>query len=107
MLYAELPEELVSRDRSGDLLLRPAAIRLLDHARAIAMNEPPMTPAYLVALREALHLTQEAFGRAVGVDKMTVSRWERGTRKPSAQSARRIAKLRDKRAASALVLTET
>lgn len=105
MLYAELPEEFVSRDRSGHLLLRPVAVKLLDRARAVALKSTTITPAYLVVLREALHLTQEQFGRAVGVDKMTVYRWERGTRKPSAKSARRIAKLRDRRIESALILT--
>jgi transcriptional regulator with XRE-family HTH domain len=32
----------------------------------------------------------------VGVDKMTVSRWERGGRRPSIANARRIAALRAK-----------
>jgi DNA-binding transcriptional regulator YiaG len=104
MLYAELPEEFVLRDRSGHLLLRPPAVRILDQARAVALKSSTITPAYLVVLRQALHLTQEQFGRAVGVDKMTVYRWERGTRKPSAKSARRIAKLRDRRVGSALLL---
>jgi DNA-binding transcriptional regulator YiaG len=97
-VFLELPEELVSRDRSGHLLLRPRAMKLLDHIRAVAMRDVKNpSPAYLATLRQTLDLTQEEFGKAVGVDKMTVSRWERGTRKPGVESARRIAALRNKR----------
>jgi DNA-binding transcriptional regulator YiaG len=96
-VYLELPEEYVSRDRSGHLLLRPPAVKILDQVRAIAMQQVERpTPAYLVTLRETLDMTQEEFGEAVGVDKMTVSRWERGSRRPSIANARRIAVLRAK-----------
>jgi DNA-binding transcriptional regulator YiaG len=94
-VYLELPTEYVSRDRSGDLLLRPPAVRYLDQIRAVAMQRiTHPTPAYLITLREALDLTQQEFGDAVGVDKMTVSRWERGDRRPGIESLRRIAALR-------------
>ena len=97
-VYLELPEGYVSRDRSGQLLLRPPAIRMLDQVRALAMQRVDRpTPAYLVTLREALDMTQQEFGEAVGVDKMTVSRWERGSRRPSVANAERIAALRAKR----------
>jgi DNA-binding transcriptional regulator YiaG len=97
-VYLELPEGYVSRDRGGQLLLRPPAIRMLDQVRALAMQRVDRpTPAYLVTLREALDMTQQEFGEAVGVDKMTVSRWERGSRRPSVANAERIAALRAKR----------
>lgn len=97
-VYLELPEAHISRDRSGHLLLRPPAVRILDQVRALAMQHVDRpTPAYLLTLRETLDMTQEEFGEAVGVDKMTVSRWERGGRRPSTANARRIAALRDER----------
>jgi DNA-binding transcriptional regulator YiaG len=96
-VYLELPEEYISRDRSGQLLLRPPAVRHLDQIRAVAMRKITRpTPAYLITLRQTLDLTQEEFGEAVGVDKMTVSRWERGDRKPGVESLRRIEALRKK-----------
>jgi DNA-binding transcriptional regulator YiaG len=79
--------------------------KILDQARAVALKSPKLTPAYLTVLRQALGLTQQQFGRAVGVDKMTVYRWEQGTRKPGAKSARRIARLRAQRVGSSLVLS--
>ena len=94
-VYLELPEQYLSRDRSGQLLIRPPAIRILDQVRSLAMQRVDRpTPAFLVTLRETLDLTQEEFGEAVGVDKMTVSRWERGDRRPNAANAQRIAALR-------------
>lgn len=104
-VYLELPEEYVSRDRSGHLLFRPPAVRLLDEVRAVAMRRVTRpSPAYLITLRETLELTQENFGEAVGVDKMTVSRWERGERRPGAESLRRIEKLREKHVKQGVLL---
>lgn len=97
-VYLELPEAYVSRDRGGQLLLRPPAVRMLDEVRALAMQRVDRpTPAYLVTLRGAVDMTQEEFGEAVGVDKMTVSRWECGSRRPGVANAKRIAALRAKR----------
>jgi len=76
----------------------PPAVKILDQVRAVAMrNAERPTPAYLVTLRKTLDMTQREFGKSVGVDKMTVSRWERGSRRPSIANARRIAALRAKR----------
>jgi transcriptional regulator with XRE-family HTH domain len=40
----------------------------------------------LLAARESLGLTQGALGKLVGVDQVTVSRWENGHRVPSFES---------------------
>lgn len=40
-----------------------------------------MTPAELKAWRTLLGLSQPALARVLGVDPMTVSRWERGVRR--------------------------
>jgi DNA-binding transcriptional regulator YiaG len=52
------------------------------------------SPGFLTTLREALGLTQRQFGERVGVDKMTVSRWERGTMCPSAAALAMVERLR-------------
>lgn len=44
-------------------------------------------PAQVLAIRQALGLSQALFGRMLGAHKMTVSRWERGTLTPSASMA--------------------
>jgi transcriptional regulator with XRE-family HTH domain len=38
-----------------------------------------MTPTGLKRIRRALGLTQERLARALGVDRVTVARWEGGT----------------------------
>ncbi len=58
-----------------------------------AMDRAP-SPGYITRLREGLGLTQEQFGRRIGVDKMSVSRWERGTMRPSESAVNAIEKLR-------------
>lgn len=51
-------------------------------------------PGHITRLREALGLTQAAFAAQVGVDKMTVSRWERGTIRPGKTAIKRIEAIR-------------
>ena len=49
---------------------------------------------HITTFREALGMTQKELGEALGVDGMTVSRWERGALRPSAASLQAIEKLR-------------
>lgn len=44
---------------------------------------PAMSPLEIKEIREALGWTQERLGLAVGVEKATVSHWEKGIRTPS------------------------
>lgn len=44
-------------------------------------------------IRRRTGLSQEAIGRAVGVTRPTVLRWENGERRPSGQAAVRLAQL--------------
>ena len=104
-MYVELPWEFALRGRDGELLLRPAGARHLEAIRVLATREfASISPAHLITLRQALDFTQEEFGHAVGVDKMTVSRWERGTRNPGAESLRKIKSLREKHAKQGVLL---
>lgn len=96
MIYVEVPGRWTVRDRSGEIGFLPPAVKLLDHIQVLAMSmtSRPVTPGYLKTLREALGLTQTQMGERVGVDKMTVWRWEQGQLKPSKESLAALEKLR-------------
>lgn len=47
----------------------------------------------LAALRQRAGLSQEAIGRAVGVSRVSVCKWEARTRAPSGEPAVRLAQL--------------
>jgi DNA-binding transcriptional regulator YiaG len=83
MLAISLRAAWLKPDRSGRPLLLPPAVRALDRLRAIFTTQQNLTPGFIISLREALGLTQDQFGRKLGVAKMTVSRWECGRMRPS------------------------
>jgi DNA-binding transcriptional regulator YiaG len=90
-----IPAQWVVHDRTGAIGFRPPAVRLLDRLRALyARIEQPPTPGFILTLRQAMRLTQEQFGRRLGVGKMTVSRWERGAMHPGQEAVRSLTKLR-------------
>ena len=85
ILAISLPAAWLKADRSGQPLLRPSAVLALDRLRALFVEQDEITPGFIVSLREAVGLTQEQFGKQLGVAKTTVSRWERGRMRPSAE----------------------
>lgn len=95
-IFVEIPGRWLTKDRSGEVGFLPPAIRFLDKLRALALSpyDRPPTPGYLVTLRIALGLTQREWADKLGVDKITVSRWERGVVRPSASAVEAIEKLR-------------
>ena len=96
-LYLEVPGRWVRTDRGGSPAFMPAAVEFLDRVRALAAKlDSPPSPGFIAALREALGATQAEFGEQLGVDKMTVSRWERGSLRPSDDSIKAIHRLRRK-----------
>ena len=88
------------------LAVLPEGVAFLDRVRALALSalDSSPGPAYITTLREALGCTQQEFGERIGVDKMTVSRWERGTLKPSEESRKAIEELRHKAVRKGVVL---
>jgi len=94
-LYLEVPGRWVTADRGGKPALLPDGAAFLDRVRALAIRlDRPPGPGFIVALREALGMTQKEFAERIGVDKMTVSRWERGALRPSDESLAVIEQLR-------------
>jgi DNA-binding transcriptional regulator YiaG len=96
-LYVEVPGRWMTQDRDGTPAFLPEAVRFLDRVQALAqtLTRAP-SPGFITSLREALGLTQKEFGEQLGVDKMTVSRWERGTLRPSEASLAVVEELRRK-----------
>lgn len=94
-VFVLLRPEWCERDVTGELLLKPPAVRFLDRVRALAMRTPAVpTPGYIRALRDALGWTQVELAERVGVDSMTVSRWERGAVRPSPAATKALARIR-------------
>ena len=93
-LYVEVPGRYAEQDRSGRVAFTPEGVRFLDRVRALALPlDTPPRPAFISNVRQALGMTQTEFGDAVGVDKMTVFRWERGTTRPGSGSLQRLRRL--------------
>ena len=104
-LFVELPAKLVRHDRDGTVGYTAEGMRRLDRLRALAtvMGQRP-TAGHIAALRDALGFTQKQLGECLGVDKLTVSRWERGQVRPGAASVRRLQRLRQAAARKGVVL---
>jgi DNA-binding XRE family transcriptional regulator len=94
-LAVEVPARWVKYDRGRELGFTIVGVRFLDRLRALfsPMKSPP-SPGFIRSLREALGLTQSEFGNSVGVDKLTVSRSERGELRPGKRSLRALQKIR-------------
>lgn len=106
-LCVEVPGRWVTADRDGTPAFLPEGVRFLDRVRAVflsALDRPP-SPGFITALREGLGLTQAEFGERVGVDKMTVSRWERGTLRPNGESLAAVEKVRREAIRKGVTLT--
>lgn len=95
MIALTIPAEWVALDKTGEVCLRPAAVHWLDKLRALytPIDRTP-TPGFLRTLRQALNLTQAELGRRVGVNKITVSRWECGAAKPGVQAIQSLIRVR-------------
>jgi hypothetical protein len=94
-LAVEVPGRWVRHDRAGEVGFTTEGIRFLDRLRSLfsPLKMPP-SPGFLRSLREALNLTQTELGKRIGVDKLTVSRWERGELRPGKRSLRALQRIR-------------
>lgn len=95
MIYVEIPGRWTTEDRDGQTAFLPPAVRFMDRLRALATSlDRPPSPGFVTALREGLGLTQRQMGERIGVNRLTVSRWERGELRPGAKSVAAMEKLR-------------
>ena len=105
-VYVDIPADWVACDAHGEMLLLPPAVQMLDKIQALAQPiEGIPSRGHIFALRDALGLTQKALGEAVGVNKLTVLRWERGEIKPSAASAKRLRQIQNSATKRGVVIT--
>jgi len=106
-MFVELPSSLIRYDRDGSLGFTIEGVRFLDRLRALAgqIGDRP-SAGQIIALREALGFTQRELGAKTGVNKLTVSRWERGEISPSPASVARLRKLRALAAAKGVVVPQ-
>jgi DNA-binding transcriptional regulator YiaG len=104
MLAISLPAAWLKADRTGDPLLLPAAVRAIDRLRALFVDQKQITAGFIVALREAMGLTQEQLARKLNVSKMTVSRWECGRMHPSESAVTSMRRLQARARKSGLII---
>jgi DNA-binding transcriptional regulator YiaG len=104
-LVIELTPAEYGHDVDGDLVFTPAGCRRLDKARAAAVDMPDdPSPGWIKSFRAALGLTQAELAAALNVDKLTVSRWERGAVRPRLAAVRAMRQLRKKAARLGMVV---
>lgn len=104
-LFVLIPARWCELDVSREIAFKPDAVRLLDRVRVMAMRMPKApTSGFILTLREALGLTQTALAERVGVDKMTVARWEWGKVEPSAPAVKALDRLRREAARRGIVI---
>jgi hypothetical protein len=104
-LFVLVPAKWCELDVSGEVMFRPDAVRFLDRLQVMAMDTPRApTPGFLLTLREALGLTQAQLAAKVGVDKMTVARWEWGRVRPGPGSVKALDKLKRDAARKGVVI---
>jgi DNA-binding transcriptional regulator YiaG len=103
-VFVEVPADMIRRDRAG-LGFSIAGIEFLDRVRGMAMKigDHP-TAGQIRALREALNLTQAQLADRMGVDTLTVRRWESGRTHPGGRVTAKMRKLQRENAARGTVV---
>jgi len=92
-VLVEVPSKW-AKQHQGELVFTKDGAIFLDRIRAVFSEfDASSSPGHIRTLREALGMTQQSLGRALGVDKLTVSRWERGEVKPGPTSIKRLRKV--------------
>jgi hypothetical protein len=105
VVYVEVPGRWTTTDRGGQVGFLPDGVRFLDRVRVLAMEMPlAPSPGFITVLRQAVGLTQAELAARIGVDKMTVSRWERGRLRPGADAVTALRRLRERAVERGVVL---
>src|SRR5207253_6942298 len=83
--------------RTGEVILQPPAIRLLDRLRALLSPLPAnTTPGRLRTLRDALGLGRDELAAALHLEAAEVQAWESGKSKPTAEQLTALEQLRQR-----------
>jgi hypothetical protein len=92
----ELPEGSTQTDSvTGELILLPPAIHLLDRLRVLCAPFPERsTPGRIKILREALGLSVKDLASELQIDAPLVDDWETGKGKPGADITSALERLR-------------
>ena len=102
----ELPEGSADRDPvTNELILQPAAIRLLDRLRVLLAPLPPKTTAARIRiLREALGLSAQELASSLQIEENELARWESGAVKPTPEQLAALEQLRSQAARRGIAL---
>ena len=105
-LAVELPPESTATDEvTGELLLLPPAIRLLERLRALTTPLPPLpTKNRLRILREALSLDKEELAERLSATVTEVEQWETGATVPPIERLSAYETLRSQAARNGVIL---
>jgi DNA-binding transcriptional regulator YiaG len=104
-LYIEVPGRYSVVDRSGEVAFTPEGVRFLDRIQALLMDiDQAPSPGHITSLRQALGLTQDELAVRLHVNKMTISRWERGTLRPGRASLEALRQVRQEAVSHGVVL---
>jgi DNA-binding transcriptional regulator YiaG len=104
----ELPEGSAESDPvTGELVLQPAAIHLLDRLRVLLSPLPPTTTGGRIrTLREALGLSLEELASLLKTQEANINAWESGAAKPNADQLAALEGVRSRAVRSGVVLPE-
>jgi DNA-binding transcriptional regulator YiaG len=104
----ELPEGAAEYDAStGELILQPPAIHLLDRLQVLLSPLPPTTTANrLRLLREMLGMSLDQFAGALHLTRNLIEDWEAGRCAPSAAHLAALEQLRQHALRTGVTLPE-
>lgn len=106
-LAVELPEGSAQLDPlTGEVVLHPPAIHLLDRLRVLLSPLPSSaTAARLRTLRQALGMGRDELADKLGVEVRQVTAWESGRARPTAKQLASLDRLRKRAARSGVLMS--
>jgi DNA-binding XRE family transcriptional regulator len=104
----ELPEGSTETDTvTGQLILLPPAIHLLDRLRVLLCPLPEKsTPSRIKTLRETLGLSPSELADQIQIDAAVVCAWEAGKSKPNSEELATLERLRQQAIQRGILLPE-
>lgn len=92
---------------TGEVILQPPAINLLDRLRALLSPLPAnTTPGRLRTLRDALGLAQDELAAMLHLESAELAAWELGTSKPALEQLTALEQIRQRSVRAGVLLPE-